>query len=82
MTKTGEEEEAENRLAQIQNDLASVMAWMESRLGSIAEELRRAEARDEWMTTQLSEARRSLRRQNELLEEVAETLAKNAGGFC
>lgn len=75
------DDETFKRLAQIQADIASLRDLLETRLSSLAEELRRAEARDEWTAVQMREARGHLRKQDALLEEIRDTLFKNSSGL-
>lgn len=70
-----------DRLENVEADIGALGALFETRLFSIAEELRRAEARDEWMSAQLREARRALRDQGRMLEEIRSVLVRESKGF-
>ena len=61
---------AEQKLAAIEAEIARLRHLLELRLSAVADELRRAEARDEWAAAQLREMRRDIRRQGEALETV------------
>ena len=64
----------------IRTDLRSYKIWSEGRFSALAEEMRRVQARDEWLAAQVTETRRMLRRQDELLEEIVAFLKGRDGG--
>ncbi len=67
----------EQKLAAIEAEIARLRLRFETRLSAIADELRRAEARDEWAATQLREARQTLRAQSGRIEAIyAETTSR------
>ena len=61
---------AEQKLAAVETEIARLRKHLDTRLSAIADELRRAEARDEWAAAQLREARRDIRAQNEMLKQI------------
>ena len=61
------ENNAEQKLAAIEAEIARLRQLIDIRLGAIADELRRAERRDEWSATQIREARRDLIHQAEVM---------------
>lgn len=62
------DQSAEQKLAAIEAEIARLRHQLDVRLSAIADELRRAEARDEWAAAQLRQARRDIRRLGEILE--------------
>lgn len=70
-----------DRMETVEADMGALGALFETRLYAIAEELRRAQARDEWLSTQLLDARRCLREQGRMLEEIRAALVREKQGF-
>lgn len=64
------EDDAGQKLAAIEAEIARLRHQFEVRLGAVAEELRRAEARDEWTASRLREVRRDIRSQGELIKAM------------
>ncbi len=60
----------EQKLESLESEIARLRLQLDGRLGAIADELRRAEARDEWIASHLRETRRDIHRQNEILDSV------------
>jgi hypothetical protein len=70
-----------DRLENVEADMGALYALLETRVFAIAEELRRAQARDEWMSAQLRETRRTLRDQGQVLDEIRTVLVRETKGF-
>jgi hypothetical protein len=60
----------DERFDNIEARLNSLRDWLDACLSAMAKEMRRAEARDEWMKAQLRETNRLAREQLKLLEEM------------
>jgi len=81
LANKGEVDSAEERLGLIAADLRELREWLETRVYSIAQELRRAEARDEWQGAQLRRLDERLTRQDKTLDEIKALLTKDVQGF-
>ncbi len=64
------EDDAEQKLSAIEAEIARLRHQLDTRLSAVAEELRRAEARDEWAASRLREMRRDVRSQGELIKVI------------
>ena len=73
-------ETAEERLARMEAAIDSLGRYLETRLGSIAQELRRAEARDERTVGSLNDINGRLREQDLILQDLKDKLAAGARG--
>ena len=73
-------ETAEERLARMEDAIDSLGRYLETRLSSIAQELRRAEARDERTVGSLNDINGRLRDQDLILQDLKEKLAAGARG--
>ena len=71
-------ETAEERLARLEAVIDTLGNYLEARLGSIAQELRRAEARDERAAGSLNDIYRRLREQDLVLADLKDKLVNTA----
>ncbi len=68
-------------LEKVENDIGELRTLIKDQLGAIANELMRAEARDEWMTQHITEMRKTIRKQSQTLDEIQSTIQQSAPGF-
>lgn len=69
-------ETAEERLARMEAAIDTLSGFLETRFSSIAQELRRAEARDERTVASLKDINGRLRQQDIILQDLKKGLAK------
>ncbi len=72
-------ETAEERLARMEAAIDSLSRYLETRFSSIAQELRRAEARDERTVGSLQDIDGRLREQDRVLQDLREKLGQVRG---
>ena len=65
----------------LEHDIRELRLVVENNLDAIANELMRAEARDEWMTQQITESRRILRRQSQILDVIQTAIQRGVRGL-
>lgn len=65
----------------LEQDIRELRIVVESNLDAIASELMRAEARDEWMTQQITESRRILRSQSQTLDAIQTAIQQGVRGL-
>lgn len=65
----------------LENDVCELRLLVERQLDFIVKELKRAEARDEWMTQQITESRRLLRSQTQTLDEILTAIQQGVRGL-
>lgn len=63
-------DDAQQKLAALEAEIARLRHQFDTRLSAIADELRRAEARDEWAASHLRDVRRDVRGQGALIEAI------------
>lgn len=71
-------ETAEERLARMEAAIDSLGDYLETRFGSIAQELRRAEARDQRTAASLNDIYGRLREQDGVLQDLKDKLGGKA----
>ncbi len=64
------DDHAEQKLAVIEAEIARLRLQIDARLSAIADELRRAETRDEWAASRLRDMRREICAQGDRLEAI------------
>lgn len=65
----------------LENDVCELRLLVERQLDFIVKEFKRAEARDEWMTQQITESRRLLRSQTQTLDEILTAIQQGVRGL-
>ena len=65
----------------LEKDVCELRLVVERQLDSIVRELKRAEARDEWMTQQITESRRLLLSQTQTLDEIQTAIQHGVRGL-
>ncbi len=65
----------------LENEVRELRAVFEIRMASIASELKRAEARDEWLKEQITQSRRLLRSQSQTLQDIQTAIQQGVRGL-